>query len=154
MTGGGRPDGASAWAERTLARRGGFQLVVARHIPGGRTAVTITMGVVRFPVRAFSTMTPMTGADGVPHARVWSRVTCPAARSRSSDHVPVSSYKREARPMIVLAAMGASRAGRGAGPTVGAPGVVTPTGGPLTVMQPMGPGGRSNLTTAPRRRTP
>lgn len=42
------------WAERTLAQRGGLILVVARYIPGGRTAVTLTAGSVRFPLRKFS----------------------------------------------------------------------------------------------------
>jgi membrane-associated protein len=34
------------WAERTLDRRGGYLIVVARFIPGGRTA-TLTAGVTR-----------------------------------------------------------------------------------------------------------
>ncbi len=51
---GGRKRAAFGWAERALAARGGLLLVVARHIPGGRTAATVTMGAVRFPMRAFS----------------------------------------------------------------------------------------------------
>lgn len=42
------------WAERMLARRGGLILIVARYIPGGRTAVTITAGTVEYPLRKFS----------------------------------------------------------------------------------------------------
>jgi membrane-associated protein len=34
-----------AWAERTLDERGGYLLVAARFIPGGRTAATLTAGV-------------------------------------------------------------------------------------------------------------
>ncbi|HEY8456081.1 MAG TPA: DedA family protein [Actinopolymorphaceae bacterium] len=41
-------------AARELARRGGLALVVARYIPGGRTAVTLTMGASRFPLRTFA----------------------------------------------------------------------------------------------------
>jgi membrane-associated protein len=37
------------WAERFLAERGSFLLVVARFIPGGRTATTFTAGLVRLP---------------------------------------------------------------------------------------------------------
>jgi membrane protein DedA with SNARE-associated domain len=37
------------WAERTLADRGGMLIVVARFIPGGRTATTLTAGIVGFP---------------------------------------------------------------------------------------------------------
>ncbi|MEV0291314.1 MULTISPECIES: DedA family protein [unclassified Kribbella] len=42
------------WAQRALAERGGLVLVVARYVPGGRTAVTLTMGSVRYPLRKFS----------------------------------------------------------------------------------------------------
>jgi membrane-associated protein len=35
------------WAEHTLERRGGYLIVVARFIPGGRTATTLTAGVTR-----------------------------------------------------------------------------------------------------------
>jgi membrane protein DedA with SNARE-associated domain len=41
------------WAEKTLAERGGYLIVVARFIPGGRTATTFTAGLVHFPVRRF-----------------------------------------------------------------------------------------------------
>lgn len=43
-----------AWAERVLAERGGLILVVARYIPGGRTACTLTMGAVAYPRRSFA----------------------------------------------------------------------------------------------------
>ena len=33
------------WAERTLDHRGGYLIVAARFVPGGRTAVTLTAGV-------------------------------------------------------------------------------------------------------------
>ncbi|ADB32420.1 SNARE associated Golgi protein [Kribbella flavida DSM 17836] len=42
------------WARNALAERGGLVLVVARYVPGGRTAVTLTMGAVRYPARKFS----------------------------------------------------------------------------------------------------
>jgi membrane-associated protein len=42
------------WAQKALTERGGLVLVVARYIPGGRTAVTLTMGSVRYPPRKFS----------------------------------------------------------------------------------------------------
>jgi membrane-associated protein len=45
---------AVLWARRALAERGGLVLVVARYVPGGRTAVTLTMGSVRYPLRQFS----------------------------------------------------------------------------------------------------
>jgi membrane-associated protein len=36
------------WAKNFLKERGGYVLVVARFIPGGRTATTFTAGLVRF----------------------------------------------------------------------------------------------------------
>jgi membrane-associated protein len=46
---------ALGWAGRTLDDRGGTILIVCRYIPGARTAVTLTAGAVRFPLRTFST---------------------------------------------------------------------------------------------------
>ncbi len=52
---GGKRSGAMfAWAERQLNERGGVILIVARYIPGGRTAVTLTCGTVGYPLRKFS----------------------------------------------------------------------------------------------------
>lgn len=45
---------AVLWARRSLEERGGLVLVVARYVPGGRTAVTLTMGSVRYPLRSFT----------------------------------------------------------------------------------------------------
>ncbi|MFI7445673.1 DedA family protein [Nonomuraea indica] len=45
---------AFVWAREALAERGGLVLVVARYIPGGRTATTLTMGAVRYPLRSFT----------------------------------------------------------------------------------------------------
>jgi membrane-associated protein len=36
------------WAERQLEERGGLLILVGRFIPGGRTAVTFTSGLVRY----------------------------------------------------------------------------------------------------------
>ncbi|MFD8533270.1 DedA family protein [Streptosporangium canum] len=54
LRGGRRSGKAFAWAERALAERGGLVLVVARYIPGGRTACTLTMGAVAYPRRSFA----------------------------------------------------------------------------------------------------
>ncbi|MGW7681795.1 DedA family protein [Kribbella sp. NPDC054772] len=45
---------AVLWARQALEERGGLVLVVARYVPGGRTAVTLTMGSVRYPLRQFT----------------------------------------------------------------------------------------------------
>jgi membrane-associated protein len=37
------------WAKRFLKERGSYVLIVARFVPGGRTATTFTSGVVRLP---------------------------------------------------------------------------------------------------------
>lgn len=51
---GTRRHAAVRWARRSLEERGGLVLVVARYVPGGRTAVTLTMGSVRYPLRSFT----------------------------------------------------------------------------------------------------
>ncbi|WP_433284288.1 DedA family protein [Micromonospora sp. CA-244673] len=50
---GSRRRAALERARRGIAARGGLILTVARYVPGGRTAVTLTMGAVRFPRRRF-----------------------------------------------------------------------------------------------------
>ncbi|MDT0310513.1 DedA family protein [Streptomyces sp. DSM 44917] len=37
-----------------LEKRGGLVLIIARYIPGGRTAATLTTGATRYPLRSFS----------------------------------------------------------------------------------------------------
>jgi len=44
---------ARAWAERSLARFGLQLIIVCRFIPGGRTAVTLTCGLIGYPRRRF-----------------------------------------------------------------------------------------------------
>ena len=44
---------ARAWAEHSLARYGTQLIVVCRFIPGGRTAVTLTCGLIGYPRRRF-----------------------------------------------------------------------------------------------------
>jgi membrane-associated protein len=43
-----------AWAERQLSERGGELIVIARFIPGGRTAVTLSAGLLRYTWRRFA----------------------------------------------------------------------------------------------------
>ena len=42
------------WAENQLEERGGQLIVVARFIPGGRTAVTLSAGTLEYPWRRFA----------------------------------------------------------------------------------------------------
>ena len=42
-----------AWAQNALDQYGARLIIVCRFIPGGRTAVTLTCGVVRYPRRTF-----------------------------------------------------------------------------------------------------
>ncbi|WP_121161741.1 DedA family protein [Micromonospora pisi] len=50
---GGRRYAAYTWARAALLDRGGLALIVARYVPGGRTAITVTMGTVGYPRRRF-----------------------------------------------------------------------------------------------------
>ena len=52
--GGPRTRKATVWAETQLTRRGGMLIVVARFIPGGRTAVTLTCGITRYRYARFA----------------------------------------------------------------------------------------------------
>jgi membrane-associated protein len=45
------------WAERSLARFGTGLIIVCRFIPGGRTAVTLCCGLVKYPWRRFAPAT-------------------------------------------------------------------------------------------------
>ena len=56
--------GRLSWADEALDRHGATIIVVARFIPGGRTATTFTAGVVRLPWPRFA------AADGV-GATLW-----------------------------------------------------------------------------------
>ena len=51
---GERAQRALAWSRGQLEERGGLLLVVARYVPGGRTAATFTCGVTRFPFPRFA----------------------------------------------------------------------------------------------------
>jgi membrane protein DedA with SNARE-associated domain len=42
-----------AWAQRQVEERGGELIVIARFIPGGRTAVTLSAGTLGYPWRKF-----------------------------------------------------------------------------------------------------
>jgi membrane protein DedA with SNARE-associated domain len=42
-----------AWAERSLHRFGARMIIGCRFIPGGRTAITLTCGLVGYPQRRF-----------------------------------------------------------------------------------------------------
>ena len=42
-----------AWAHRQVEERGGELIVIARFIPGGRTAVTLSAGTLEYPWRRF-----------------------------------------------------------------------------------------------------
>lgn len=41
------------WAQKQLSERGGELIAIGRFIPGGRTAVTLSAGTLRFPWRRF-----------------------------------------------------------------------------------------------------
>ena len=51
-----------SWAERHLAERGGELILVARFIPGGRTAVTLSAGAARYSWRRFAVFDAIAGS--------------------------------------------------------------------------------------------
>jgi membrane-associated protein len=60
--GGERGARRRAWAERVLDRFGARIIVACRFIPGGRTAVTLTCGLIGYPRRSFVPATACAGA--------------------------------------------------------------------------------------------
>jgi len=57
LFGGKRGAKTLAWAEKQLAERGGQIIVVARFVPGGRTATTFVAGATDYPYRRFALAT-------------------------------------------------------------------------------------------------
>src|SRR5450631_143068 len=51
-----------AWAEHALQRFGMQVIIVCRFIPGGRTAVTLSCGLISYPRRRFITATAIAGS--------------------------------------------------------------------------------------------
>ena len=50
-----------AWAQRSLDRFGSRIIIACRFVPGGRTAVTLTCGLIGYPRRKFLTATACAG---------------------------------------------------------------------------------------------
>ncbi len=65
---GTRRSAAYGWAGRILAQRGGTVIVVARYVPGGRTAVTLTAGAVHHPLSSFTTFDGIAAASWATYA--------------------------------------------------------------------------------------
>jgi membrane protein DedA with SNARE-associated domain len=61
---GGKVARLQAWAAQQLHVRGPTILLVARFVPGGRTASTFMSGRLRFPLARFSGATCLTGPCG------------------------------------------------------------------------------------------
>jgi membrane-associated protein len=65
---GTRRSAAFGWAAKVLAERGATVIVVARYVPGGRTAVTLTAGAVRHPLSSFSLFDGIAAASWATYA--------------------------------------------------------------------------------------
>ncbi|NUU20155.1 MAG: DedA family protein [Streptomycetaceae bacterium] len=59
---------ARAQAERWLNEWGGMMIIVARYIPGGRTAVSVTAGIVQYPWSQFRKWTAVGGVTWATYA--------------------------------------------------------------------------------------
>jgi membrane-associated protein len=57
-----------AWAERALARHGGALIFGARFVPGGRTATTVTAGLLRMPWVRFAAFAAAAGVTWASYA--------------------------------------------------------------------------------------
>jgi membrane-associated protein len=65
---GRRAGRALAWAEKQLAERGPYLILIARFVPGGRTATTFTAGMVRFRAVVFFPVAAVAAVAWANHA--------------------------------------------------------------------------------------
>jgi membrane-associated protein len=63
-----------AWAQRSLDRYGSRIIIACRFVPGGRTAVTLTCGLIGYPRRKFLTTTACAGIIWASYAFVLGRL--------------------------------------------------------------------------------
>ena len=67
---GKRAERALHWSRDQLEERGGLLLVVARYVPGGRTAATFTCGVTHFPYGRFAAFDALAAISWAVYASV------------------------------------------------------------------------------------
>lgn len=67
---GKRAERALHWSRGQLEERGGLLLVVARYVPGGRTAATFTCGVTHFPYGRFAAFDALAAISWAVYASV------------------------------------------------------------------------------------
>jgi membrane-associated protein len=67
---GKRAERALHWSRGQLEERGGLLLVVARYVPGGRTAATFTCGVTHFPYARFAAFDALAAISWAVYASV------------------------------------------------------------------------------------
>jgi membrane-associated protein len=68
LFGGARGARRRAWARRTLRRRGGSVIFGARFVPGGRTATTVTAGLLRMRWARFAVFAALAGVGWAAYA--------------------------------------------------------------------------------------
>lgn len=75
------------WAERSLARFGVALIIVCRFIPGGRTAVTLCCGLIRYTWRRFTVATAIA-------AQIWAWYAFLAGRlgGQAFEHQPLLGF--------------------------------------------------------------
>jgi membrane protein DedA with SNARE-associated domain len=75
------------WAERSLNRFGMGLIIVCRFIPGGRTAVTLCCGLIRYPWRRFAFATAIAGV-------IWAAYAFFAGRlgGKAFEHQPLLGF--------------------------------------------------------------
>ena len=71
--GGERGERRLAWAQHTLDRFGAGLIIICRFIPGGRTAVTVTCGIVGYDRRRFVLATAASGVIWASYADLLGR---------------------------------------------------------------------------------
>lgn len=147
-----------AWAEHTLDRYGARVIIACRFVPGGRTAVTLTCGMVGYRRRSFVAATACAGLIWASYAFLIGRLGGQTFEDRpwlglllalgAALVISVlAEVLRRTRPWRVLTR---ARGRSSGGPDE--PVAARPTGGGQGPASP--PGGRHELDFARRRRSP
>ncbi len=71
------------WAERALDERGASIIVLARFVPGGRTAITFVAGAVGYPLRRFLVVDALGAAVWATYATLLGRIGGAAFEGRT-----------------------------------------------------------------------
>jgi membrane protein DedA with SNARE-associated domain len=84
------------WAEKQLGERGAYLILIARFVPGGRTATTFSAGMVRFQAVVFFPIAAVAGVAWAGYAVLLGYYGGACSRSSRFSHLASRSESRSA----------------------------------------------------------